>query len=592
MRIKTLQELPEEVKDFVFSPDITEINTKIEDKFNLNNNQISFIVNLESALFLKDVFVLNLPTKLEGIENADKLDLRKIALEIAYKILWPLQDYLGKVDRLILRLGGKVPRLKHLRKTVLQHKLFSDNDTDTIKNLLKKYEDFKDLRLSYKKIINKDNRKVIPSIDNWIKDYIHFLGGKDHDSLQRSKYLAKSKNILSLNKEEKNSMIEFLMSYDKDVIVDVESNNAVLKVSKHIRKEKETKKEEIKIDIDNVLEKLHQDLLDIEKIFLPSDYVLSEVDNDISKVGNVLWDAIGLDDSEKILACLKILIEKSSIDILMEEDKRFLSIFNRFITVRYGNDVVNNFNYKDKLLNSRIFLEMILVDKLKSKKSSIIAYYLTNLIKGSGQVVYLDEVEGILKWRELYTINNQLSFLESHDDNININKEKKVENIDNVLEKLHQDLLDIEIEILPSNYLLLEVDNDISKVGNLLWDAIGLDNSEKILDCLKILIERKSIDRLIEEDKRFQNILKNFVTVRYGNNVANNFDYKDKLLNRRIFLEMILVDKLKSKKSSIIAYYLTNLIKGSGQVVYLDEVEGTLKWRELYTINNQLVWTN
>ena len=136
--------------------------------------------------------------------------------------------------------------------------------------------------------------------------------------------------------------------------------------------------------------------------------MLLEVDNDISKVGNLLWDAIGLDDSEKILACLKILIEKSSIDTLMEEDKRFLSIFNRFNTVKYGNDIANNFNYKDKLLNRRIFLEMILVDKLKSKKASIIAYYLTNLIKGSGQVVYLDGVEGILKWRELYTINNQL----------------------------------------------------------------------------------------------------------------------------------------------------------------------------------------
>ena len=405
MKINSLQELPEEVKEFVFSSKVTDINKEILRKFDLNLEQIDFIVNIQTPLFLKEISVLNLPNRLEDIEGADKLDLRNIALEIAIKILWPLQDYLGKVDRLILRLGGNVPRLKRLRKVTLQHKLFPYEDTSTVKNLLKRYEDFKDLRLSSKKIINKDQRKVTPSVDNWIKDYVHFLGASNHDSLQRSRYFSKNKNILALDEEERKSLIEFLKSYDKDNIVDVVNDGIILKINKHVEKKKEVK---VEINLGEILEKLQKNLLSLEKDILPSDYILSEVDQQIYKVGNLLWDAIGLVDVDKVLGCLKILIKNKSIDRLIKEDKRFQSIFKRFLTIKYGNEVSYKFNFEDKLINRRIFLEIILVDKLKSKKFGIIAYYLTNLIKGSGQVIYLDENDGLLKWRELQVINNQL----------------------------------------------------------------------------------------------------------------------------------------------------------------------------------------
>ncbi len=238
MKIDNLQDLPEEVKNIVFDNSITENNIKIMKKFDLNSSQLSFIVDLETSIFLKEIDTLSLTSKLEEISDGEKLDLRAIALEIAINILWPLQDYIGKVDRLILRLGGKVPRLKHIRKVVLQHELFPENESGTINNLFKKYEDFKDLRLSSKKIIDKNNRKVTPSIDNWIKNYIHFSGASNHDSLKRSKYFSKNKNILELNIDEKDSVIEFIKAYDDDTVVDIDNYNTVIKITKHIEKKK------------------------------------------------------------------------------------------------------------------------------------------------------------------------------------------------------------------------------------------------------------------------------------------------------------------------------------------------------------------
>lgn len=410
MLVNKLQQLPDEVKEIVFNSKITDINSAISKKFDLSLDQIVFIVDLQIPLFLKEVDVLNLPNKLKEIEDAENLDLRAIALELAIKILWPLQDYLGKVDRLILRLGGKVPRLKHLRKTVLQHELFPENKTGIIKELLKKYEDFKDLRLSSKKIVDRNNKKITPSVDNWIKDYIHFSGASSHNSLERSKYFSKNKNILDLNKDEKTSVIEFILAYDKNSMVDIDNYSSILKISKHIKKKEVEEKEYIKID--DVIERLHQDILSIEKEILPSNYILSEIDNDTSKLGNLLWDSIGMGDTEKVLGCLKVLIEKKGIDRLIEEDNRFKSIFKRFIGIKYGNDVSYKFKYEDKLINRRIFLEMILIDKLKNKKANFLAYYLTNLIKGSGQVVYLDKSDGILKWRELQVISSNLVWVD------------------------------------------------------------------------------------------------------------------------------------------------------------------------------------
>jgi hypothetical protein len=87
--------------------------------------------------------------------------------------------------------------------------------------------------------------------------------------------------------------------------------------------------------------------------------------------------------------------------------------------------------------------------------------------------------------------------------------------------------------------------------------------------------------------------LKRFIGVRYGSSVSLWFaSNQDKLLARRLFLELILVDKLRmlESESAVAAFYLTSQWAQSGQVTYLDQKDGQLKWRNLQVTKNQLSW--
>ncbi|PIR06708.1 MAG: hypothetical protein COV55_02595 [Candidatus Komeilibacteria bacterium CG11_big_fil_rev_8_21_14_0_20_36_20] len=412
MSISEIQELPPEVKDIIFSSDISRANKEIVDKFFLNRDQLNFLLGLEEDLFLKKIDLLDLPNELEDMERAEHYDLRVIALEIAYRILWPLQDFLETVDRLILRLGGKVPKIQHLRKETLQRKLLPTNITGRVRKLMEDYDDFRSSRLTSKKIIDKYERHVAPTVDHWLQDYVHFAGAGYHNSLKRAEYLAKSSNITSLSQVEKESLRHFLISYDDDIDVDVENAGSLLKITSATKPDKSSPQD--KADINEILNNLHRQYLEIDQKILPPDFILSEVNNDAIKIRDVLWQAVGVQDKYKAVSCLKVLIEKKSLDLMLREDNRFRGILKRFINIRYGRNINSWFdNNSDKLLTRRLFLEVLLVERLSfsEQEAALLAFYLINTVSDSGQVVYLDEADGQLKWREVQLIKNQLSWV-------------------------------------------------------------------------------------------------------------------------------------------------------------------------------------
>ena len=53
--MNSLQELPEEVKDIVFSSTLTNINREIEKKFSLSFKQIDYIVSIQKPLFSSEI---------------------------------------------------------------------------------------------------------------------------------------------------------------------------------------------------------------------------------------------------------------------------------------------------------------------------------------------------------------------------------------------------------------------------------------------------------------------------------------------------------------------------------------------------------
>ena len=407
MAFDKIQDLPEEVKELIFSEEIFQANKDLLKKYYLDRKQIEFVLDLLDDIYLQKIEPLDLPQRLEEIERAKYLDLREISLYIARNILWPLEDHLGTVHRLVLRLGGKVPKPRHIHKKVLQAKVFPGRATGVLEHMLLEYDDFKTLRLSSRKITDKEGKSISPSVDNWLTDYIHFLGAGFHNALDRAKYLAKSPNVLSLRPAEKESLRFFIISYDDKVEMDFHLDGSTLIISEPALKEENEETEEA-IDIEQIVEQFKQKLFSLETKILAQDFILSEANNDIKKVRDVLWQAIGLQDKEKTLACLKLLVERKHLDMMLKEDSRFFSILKRFVNIRYGGKYagdLDNWLVKnvDKLLLRRLFLEMMLEDKLRldSQEATLWAFYLTNLVSSSGQIIYLDESDGQLKWREL-----------------------------------------------------------------------------------------------------------------------------------------------------------------------------------------------
>ncbi|MDQ5938540.1 MAG: hypothetical protein QG642_230 [Patescibacteria group bacterium] len=412
MEISDLQSLPLEIKNYLLDENTSSNNIKIIEKFYLNNQQVDFLMNLENKVILKNVSCIDFPKELEYI-GSDLLDIRGLALEVAINIFWPIQDYLGNVDRLILRLGGKVPKAQHLPSLTLQQKTFPSLAKGTVDQLMAEYDDFSALRVSAKKIVNSEGHLVPPSLDNWIKDYVHYLGAGYHNSLQRAQYLAKSPNALGLADGERESLRCFLLSYDDKLPIQVENSEGVLKAE--LPQEKIEESAQV-IDIERSIADLENNIRKLDQLLLPESFVLSEAGNDIYKVRDILWNAIGLSDKEKVLSCLKVLVSRKSLDSLIKEDSRFVSILKRFVGIRYGLALSVWFETnQDKLLARRLFLELILVDKLRMSEteSAVAAFYLTSQWAQSGQVTYLDQKDGQLKWRNLQATKNQLSWLDN-----------------------------------------------------------------------------------------------------------------------------------------------------------------------------------
>jgi hypothetical protein len=402
------KDLPPDIQDFIFGEAINQANHTIADQFALNQSQLDFILDLEEKIWLKIISPLDLPKELEQMERAQYYDLRALSLELALNILWPLQQYLGEVDRLILRLGGKVPRLQVLQTDSVVNKSLPNSVKGAVKFLLEQYPDLQDKRLSANKIVIEKNRRVQPTLANWLTDYVHFLGAGFHDSLERSRYLAQSPNVLALSEKERENLRYFLLSYDDNVPIELFTDDAVLRFALLDEVADIDTEKDKQLSWEEILQNFSAKIEVLKGQILSDSLVLSEAENSLYKLRDILWQALALQDQAKVLTCLKILLSKSALDLLLVEDRRFKGLLRRFVDLKFGENM--RLDEQDKLLSRRLFLEMILSAKLQlaSEQSVLAAFYLTNLNQASGQVVYFDKKNNQLKWRELIVMNNKI----------------------------------------------------------------------------------------------------------------------------------------------------------------------------------------
>lgn len=408
MSFQDLKNLEQNIQDIIFSENFSNQHKLIFDEFYLNQKQANFILDLEEKVWLQKIGVLNFPQELNQMERAEYYDLRALALELALKIFWPLQDYLKDVDRLILRLGGKVPLPVHLQVT----SEVQENNAQMLKHffgpmkvLLEQHEILNEALLTPHKIINQLGQKVAPSVANWLKNYFHFLGAAYHDSLQRAQFLAKEPNVLALNNQEKENLRYFFTSYDEglELEVDYEDNFLSLKT----REANNVQVAEV-ISTEELLKIFQEKLSEIKASFVGEKLLSDEAGTSLYKLRDVFWQALSLQDIEKTLGILKVLISKKALDLLLDEDKRFAGVLKRFVGIKFGE--VASWPTTDKLIRLRLFLELILVDKLRldSMKAGLLAYYFSNLSNENSQIVYLDIKARVFKWRELELNNKQI----------------------------------------------------------------------------------------------------------------------------------------------------------------------------------------
>ena len=409
-------QFPEEIR-FYISDQVEQLTYDLAAKFELSGEQEIFIFDLEDDIFLKKISILELANHLDKIPNAKGVDVRLLALDLAYKVFWPLQDYLGEVDRLILRLGGKVPRQKTLRVNPKDdnNKLFDGTEQSTVREMLERYENFASLRLTANKIINKAGHTVTPTVENWIEDYVHFLGAGNHNSLKRAQYLSKAPNALKVSEKERERLRYFLVSYDENIPVFFHLEQGILMIDEMQEPEKILQPKNVGIDISQILDNFHQSLRGLDNKMVSTNIIMSEAENNINKVRDILWRAIGIGDKDKALGCLRVLITRKSFDQIIKDDSRFKNILKRFIGVRYGQNMERALDENmDQLIVRRVFLEMILSEKLRLNEEEFCAaaFYLTNIVPGSGQVVYFDKRTKKFKWLDIQVVANKFAWVD------------------------------------------------------------------------------------------------------------------------------------------------------------------------------------
>lgn len=408
-------QFPEEIR-FYISDQVEGLTYEVQEKFQLSGEQLIYIFDLEDDIFLKKISILDLPNYLDKMPNAKGVDVRLLALDLAYKIFWPLQDYLGGVDRLILRLGGKVPRQKTLRAgSKDDNKLFDGTEQSTVSKMLERYENFASLRLTANKIINKADHIVAPTVENWIEDYVHFLGAGGHNSLKRAQYLSQATNALKVSEKERERLRYFFVSYDENIPVFFHLDQGILMVEEIQEQTKTQSAENITIDISQTLDNFYNNLQNLDNRIVSANIIMSEAENNPNKVRDILWQAIGIGDKDKALGCLRVLITKKAFDQMIKEDSRFRNILKRFIGIKYGQIMERALDENiDQLIVRRIFLEMILSEKLRLPEEDVYstAFYLTNIVPGSGQVVYLDKRSKTFRWLEIQVVANKFSWVD------------------------------------------------------------------------------------------------------------------------------------------------------------------------------------
>lgn len=421
MYLERLRKLQPQVKQVVFGEADYVVNDELASTFQLSDEQMSYVIRTYLEIVLGDRSATEIQAHLEKMPDASRIDIASLSLQIAIRKLWPIQEYLKNVDVLIRRLGGQVPEpipLPKMAATDEEGTTTTEWEQGTAREMLLKNRQYNEFYLTQKPIRDAEGRLKAPSVANWVADYLHVMGAEGSDTLKRSQYLAKSKNAAQLNEPEKKNILNFLASYDSDTPMHwrVAEGNYILVEVELPDEEKMSRRE---LQATQQMSELLAYYADIqrnyERQFTEQRAALeAEAGEDSKKLADIMWDALGMQNTERLLAALNLLIERHSLWDVLKTDQRYKGIVSRYIDAHYGTEARNFWNGDITTAIGLAFLWRIMFsDKLAMEegRAAIVADYFSKKLGQKISPMYLDLQSGKFIFRGIAYKDRQLSFV-------------------------------------------------------------------------------------------------------------------------------------------------------------------------------------
>ncbi len=430
MPFDSLKTLPPAVREELLDDKYVAFFDTLYASYGLTGVQVAVYGDIVRDIIFKKRPVLDFSELLtQRMSDPQNIDLRGLALQTALHRFWPINYYLGNVDLLIRRLGGVVPA------PVLPRIVEADDEKGdepvpadeapqeggwvqgVAKEILRRYQSYAELYLTQKPIRDSEDRLKAPTLNNWLQDYLHTVGAEGTGSLKRSKYLTRSMNALALNGPEKQNLLNFLLSYEEGMPMYwhvAEQQYLLIEAEMPTEQAQAKAAQQSTEQMSGLVEKYTSIQRSYQALFEEKKKGLElEINGNNAKIADIVWDALGLGDSERCLAALDLLIDHHWLLETLKTDHRFQGIVSRILGVKYGLEAKNTWNGDLTTgMMLALFWKLVLVDKLglDEMTAAILADYYRKKLELKASPVYLDLKLGTFLFRDVTYKDRAFSF--------------------------------------------------------------------------------------------------------------------------------------------------------------------------------------
>jgi hypothetical protein len=284
-----------------------------------------------------------------------------------------------------------------------------------------------DEQLTSKELLLK-KEKLEPTIGNWLKDYIHFVGVEDVVStIKKAQYFTNSANVKALDADEKkllDKLLDFYINlknfyvntgkYDPSEIYifnlsDEEQAAFGKEIDDLVAQVPGEEKAVVKKDGGQSIEDLLQEkVADEKKINIEKERIVKDTRKEFDKVAEIFEEVLLRRKRYPIIACLEILAETGSLDNLLAKDARFTSLLLGYFKRNNLQSEEADFKkdpYQAKYIQH--FLKYVFLERIGLSESdgARFAVKVSNIFRSTGanqyaQLAYLDLGDNKFKWTE------------------------------------------------------------------------------------------------------------------------------------------------------------------------------------------------